>query len=446
MGQHTLPGGARLIQGIKDLGRVLGYHVSTEFPVPGEPGTATQAVDVAWFDDEVQRYPLMIFEVESRATNTIANNPLKVFAQDTRQFEKPLFFFQVIVGGTQSTNRIAQLERQYGTYNYRLYRLAHDEGTALVKDVITQHRRIAREIDYVALYDLLQSAEWSGLVDGLAALDHARDLGLSPDRVLASSLRLARKYDPVARRLPAVIEQERMSGWIGTRTLSNWWGSAWGPMVLSAWMCGRAATQREAAAWDEHLNHWQNEASFMPMFHGDLPLSNENTIFMLSAGGPFAALVVAVARARGATGPQLCKVLIDALKCLRADWHGLQLAAWALHLSARLALDAEYETARTYIDTAGGLSLEDLITPPSVISAENSRRDEWLRAWDGAPCPSQDEFVILARRAHAGPAIDREALMLRVLDEEHYHLTWNTAVLTALWDMSDSAAPVYEGR
>jgi hypothetical protein len=139
-------------------------------------------------------------------------------------------------------------------------------------------------------------------------------------------------------------------------------------------------------------------------------------------------------------------VLIDALKCLRADWHGLQLAAWALHLSARLALDAEYETARTYIDTAGGLSLEDLITPPSVISAENSRRDEWLRAWDGAPCPSQDEFVILARRAHAGPAIDREALMLRVLDEEHYHLTWNTAVLTALWDMSDSAAPVYEGR
>ena len=392
-----------------------------------------QAVDVAWFDDAAQPYPLMIFEVESRASNTIANNPLKVFAQDNRQFEKPLFFFQLLVSGGQSTPRVAQLERQYGTYNYRLYRFAQDEGTTLVKDIVTQHRRISRELDYVRLYEVLRSTEWSGLVNALAIVDHAYGLGLRREQLLPSLIRLARRHDEVAARLPALIEAERVSGWASTSGLASWWGKTWGPMILSAWMCGRADAAADAVAWDEHLLDWQNKASFMPMFNSELALSRDYAEFMLALGGPFAAFVVGLGKARGASGRQMCDVLLKTLKQLREDWRGLQLAAWTLHLSARLGLVEEYEAACGYVDATGGLAAEDMMTPPSCVNIVDSSREEEFQPWDGAKCRSRNEFVASAQQAHARRAPDRAQLMLAVLDEDQYHLGWNRDVLAALW-------------
>src|SRR5215469_1005513 len=98
MPEHTLVRGKQIIEGLSDLGRALDYFVKPEMPVRREQ-TNPPAVDVAWLSEEGQSFPLMIFEIESSATNTIANNPVKVFGQPNQEFEKPLFFFHIIVRG-----------------------------------------------------------------------------------------------------------------------------------------------------------------------------------------------------------------------------------------------------------------------------------------------------------------------------------------------------------
>ncbi|HEY7414595.1 MAG TPA: hypothetical protein VH593_05345, partial [Ktedonobacteraceae bacterium] len=79
MPQHKLEAGKQIIQTVAQLGRALGYAARTEMPVEQRP--RPPAVDVAWFADDEQRYPPMIFEVESAATNAMATNPAKVFGQ-----------------------------------------------------------------------------------------------------------------------------------------------------------------------------------------------------------------------------------------------------------------------------------------------------------------------------------------------------------------------------
>jgi len=60
------------------LGRALDYFVESEKSVVFHQNNPP-AVDIAWLAEEGQKFPLMIFEVESKATNSIANNVVKVF-------------------------------------------------------------------------------------------------------------------------------------------------------------------------------------------------------------------------------------------------------------------------------------------------------------------------------------------------------------------------------
>ena len=96
MTQHSLNDGKQIIEGLTALGRALGYSVETELPIEKDKKNP-QAVDVAWLSEKGQEFPLMIFEVESKITNAAANNPLKVFGKSNQSFEKPLFFFHVMV-------------------------------------------------------------------------------------------------------------------------------------------------------------------------------------------------------------------------------------------------------------------------------------------------------------------------------------------------------------
>ena len=207
MSEHTLPTGKRLIRGLSELGSAMGYNVRREFPVISNPSGSPLAVDVAWFGDESQVYPLMIFEVETRGGNAIASNPLKVFAQDTKQFEKPLFYFQLVVHGASTSRRTELLERQYGNHNYRLYRLVRDEGTQLILDILRQHRRIRDEVDLVAVYEILTGSNWSKFVDPMAFLDEARALRLSERSQIAAFIHLARTHRSIRKRLPRLIRE-----------------------------------------------------------------------------------------------------------------------------------------------------------------------------------------------------------------------------------------------
>ena len=156
MPRHSLHTGIEIIDGLMRLGVALGYVAETERPVErGRP--SPPAVDVAWMRGEGQNYPLMIFEVESRATNSAANNPLKVYGQPTDQFEKPLFFFHIFVTAGPETTRIENLRYHYGSYNYRAYKLDEGGGGNLLKDILSQHRRLFRQLSLSLLLNELNS-------------------------------------------------------------------------------------------------------------------------------------------------------------------------------------------------------------------------------------------------------------------------------------------------
>jgi hypothetical protein len=143
MAKHTLPFGIEIINKLYKLGQLLGYHCEKEYPVDKENESA---VDVAWLFEPEQKYPLFIFEVESKTTNSIPANPLKIFGETNQKFEKPLFLFHLLLTGGQDSRKIQQLERTYGTYNYRIYRFSLEEELNLIKDILSQHRRLTNRL------------------------------------------------------------------------------------------------------------------------------------------------------------------------------------------------------------------------------------------------------------------------------------------------------------
>src|SRR5688500_7812803 len=98
MGEHSTTASLNLIDFLTSLGDGLGYHTDTEFPM-SEKSFGGQAIDIAWFNEKGSKFPLFIFEIESTSNNSIANNPTKIFGKDSKVFEKPLFFFHIIIDG-----------------------------------------------------------------------------------------------------------------------------------------------------------------------------------------------------------------------------------------------------------------------------------------------------------------------------------------------------------
>jgi len=435
MGTHRLPGGKSVIEGLSAISRALGYHVVEEFPIQSSATAPEQPVDVAWFfDDAEQMYPLMVFEIETRAGNTIANNPLKVFAQDNRVFQKPLFFFHIIVEGDSEISRINQLERQYGTYNYRLYRFALSERTTLLRDILGQHRRLSCSIDYNKLHAALSVFEVTK-EDRFEVLVHARDVGLSPDAFLAAAIRLARHDDAFLPHLRPLIEAEERDGWPTIGLLPTWWAT-WGPMIACAWLAGQATAPEDAEAWDDRLMTWQDHNAFMPMFCAAIELSRDYTDFLLRLGGPFVAFIAGLMRGRGKAPIALCEVLVDTLRRIPQSWDSRQLATWTMHLAARLDLPEAYRLGERSIGGSRGISRRDLLTPPSVAAGlDSGATDDWEEL-DGSGIPTISTFRRLARGLHS-EGCDRTAMMLALLNDPSYHLSWNRNVLASLWQ-SDS--------
>ena len=164
MSEHTLPEGISVIQHILLTGEILEYRVQSEFPVSTKSTGTNTAVDVAWFKEDSQRYPLFIFEIESQPTNSLVYNPLKVFSKPTASFEKPLFFFHLILTKGFNSERINDLKQHFGSHNYRIYRMSSpEERENFLFDVLSQHRKLTAELNIPHLCDYLLSSDWLGI-------------------------------------------------------------------------------------------------------------------------------------------------------------------------------------------------------------------------------------------------------------------------------------------
>lgn len=172
MSRHRSPASLTLIDALVELGNALGYYSDSEFAVTDTGG----AVDVAWCQDPTDTSPLFIFEVETAASSSAANNPLKIFGQTNTDLANPLFLFHVFMSRSENSERIRQLETQYGTQNYRTYRLGLDEATGLVTDVLEQHRRVRNSVHILGLIRALGHDGWS-TVNVHEVLEHVEKNG-----------------------------------------------------------------------------------------------------------------------------------------------------------------------------------------------------------------------------------------------------------------------------
>ncbi|MFD2288010.1 hypothetical protein GJU39_23265 [Pedobacter petrophilus] len=162
MAQHKLLEGNEFIEGLRVLGAILGYVTESEFPVIATDPDGI-AIDVAWFLENGQKFPLFIFEVETTASNSMVYNPLKVLSKPNEIFEKPLFYFPIVLNQGQNSSRIDDLKRAYGIYNYSIYRLSLYEELLLITDILAQHRRLLGKLDIVNLVDFIKQSQWMNL-------------------------------------------------------------------------------------------------------------------------------------------------------------------------------------------------------------------------------------------------------------------------------------------
>ncbi|QDV42485.1 hypothetical protein Enr13x_23330 [Stieleria neptunia] len=435
MAEHQLPLGRALIDGLIGLGRSMGYCVKREHPVLASEHGEASKVDVAWFSDDAQRFPLMIFEVESRAGNTIASNPLKVFAQDVDQFEKPLFYFQVIAEGKAETSRIQLLKNQYGTHNYRLYRLGRGEWMRLLIDVVKQHGRIRSSIDYVGVYNELADSRWPDEIDPIVVLDAAYDERLSQDQRFAEYAWLAQHEDNVRKRMPNLISEDQESGWNGARSIPTYLAHYWAPAILSAWMIGRHHGMELSGVWDNHLNVWNNESlGYMRMFEPEF-FTHDYAQFILSIGGPFVACLAGLAQGHGSAINDFVEVLRSVLERFSPGDGGLQIAVWLCHISARMGNVNNFDFAFQFIQSSGGLSLEGIVCPPSSYLLENCSRNEYFPAGDSVSL-TIFEFQDLMNIRHGNSDCDRASVAFQSLCQDNYCLGWSDEVLATLWSRS----------
>ncbi|TOL07965.1 hypothetical protein CGI05_23860, partial [Vibrio parahaemolyticus] len=157
MGTHSTTSSLALIDFIKNLGISLGYYVVDEHPMTTNK-FGSQAIDIAWFNEESSTFPLFIFEVESTTNNAMANNPTKVFGKDSSVFEKPLFFFHIIVDSAKNSEKYDDLMGMFGRYNYAIFKVNNGELIDFIIKIISQHRRVRERFDLESVIKLLLSS------------------------------------------------------------------------------------------------------------------------------------------------------------------------------------------------------------------------------------------------------------------------------------------------
>lgn len=418
MSEHKLQPGRTLIDGLVSLGRGLGYFVRPENPVR-KTGHNPPAVDVAWMSDENQEFPLMIFEVETSAGNTIINNPAKVFAQPTEQFEKPLFFFHAILDSGTETSRIETLRSLFGRNNYRLYRLDHDEKTKLFLDILSQHRRLKREIDLLALRLLLTHEAWTG-VDPQAVMARANKLQFRAGYLHAyATLALAEPpfidtfVQGLALREDQPLRAEQRYGYktyLGQHV----------PRLIHIAILSRAFPERRPGCF-QALRKWQEDVFPMPQIAPNFGLERDYDDFLFCIASGLAAAVAGIFGTHLEARAYLAGLIQALLKEMARTQHRFSFysATWLLHMSAALPDPVPFNFARDFINTRGGMANQCLLSPPFQVPCNEDYPPEaypWSHQIHESPAPVPDlpEFRRQVQAMHPPVIATEDAILLGI--------------------------------
>ena len=372
-----------MISAILGLGKSLGYVVKEEFPLEKRPGNPP-AVDAAWLSDEDHDFPLMIFEIESKITGSIANNPVKVFGQPNEHFEKPLFFFHIFLHASKESSKIGNLQSLFGLYNYRTYSIAEkNEVTRLLIDILSQHRRLYRKLDLEGLIKTFDHRAWeSACVEEMLKAIEAQRFAASYLRTYAMFsldnpdfikhyLRFLELY--VHSHPKKAIPQE----------YGTYWGDMWADPIHYGILI--SAFPDNAAQYLELLRNWQEKSSYLTMIGPHFGLSRDYDEFILCLAPPFwaflASLMVKYPDAVEYIASQ-CGIILGKLEQFPPRISFFT-ALWLLHIASAASSDKHYELARSFINDRGGISETFLYNLPDTIplgGEDNAESDRMRRS------------------------------------------------------------------
>lgn len=376
MAEHKLPAGKRWIANLLALGSAMGYRTEPEYDVLAREDRESP-VDVAWFRSEEDRFPLFIFEVETRASGQMSHNAGKVFTQDTELFQKPLFHFHLIVEGSKENTRADVAEAAYGKFNYRIYGVAEGEGTKALCDILSQHRRVSDRLDVAALADALDSDRWPE-IDLDRVWPHAEDCHFRGEWLRSyGALALSDPGAFLGRLLRFLETRYEEGGSAPTLGYGTFIGEHCSPALHAALLAENNPEQ--GVKWLGELRSWQERDGVMKMAAPYPGLSEEGDNFVFALMPALWALVAAMfSEVEGAR-----RWILDQMELVVSTDSGLSLvtvgatAIWMLHVAASGDGDElHFELARDRLNDAGGISPRLLGDPPA-LGGYIADYDEW---------------------------------------------------------------------
>jgi hypothetical protein len=292
-----------------------------------------------------------------------------VFGQPSTRFEKPLFFFHIVLRSRDSA-RLDTLERLFGSYNYRSFNLSETSVVAMLEAVLAQHRRVRRTIALLPLRNCLDLEGWQGVTAReLVAILGALEFDVDYVPVLgAIALRGEQDLDAL---VDWLVDQHGLaeSGELAESAYQTYIGWNAAHALHLGIVAARRPTLSEEMA--DCFRSWQgSDREGLSRLGPHFGLSRDYDEFLIG-GAPVLCAAV------GALLPALALELLELMASLRAglsDWAGMPNAIWALHLAAATD-DAAFETARAHINEMGGVKESMVLTPEAFY--DTSGDETW---------------------------------------------------------------------
>jgi hypothetical protein len=378
MPEHKLKKGIDFIDGIKELGALLDYHVQLETPVSTEKENSP-AVDIAWYKEENQKFPLFIFEVESTASNGMTYNPMKVFSKRNEQFEKPLFFFQIVLKGGQESSRIEDLKNQYGTYNYRIYRTSKTEEEKLVLDILEQHRRLTQDLNIIDLLNYLNSANWlnidiNQIADHIIKLEFEKNSG----ELLNSFITLCCTHNvfiPLTVDLLKNIHTDFFSN-INKVNYKTYMGNTWCFPIHLGIIYSSTDDLYTKEKICKQLRYWQEKNSYMSMIGPHFGLDRDYDEFLIWYSGGLFGLLSFLFSDSDAMRDYFAKELFKIIDKSSQDYKIINLM-WVLNIIPISDSGKKlFEKVQKEITEIKAFSFDSFISPPF-----SNADDDWIEGF-----------------------------------------------------------------
>lgn len=347
--------------------------------IPCKKKKGAQTIDICWFLDDFSDYPIMIFEIESKAQNYIYNNVCKVFAKSNQEFLKPLFFFHIIVSGSDESEKKDDLEKLFGSYNYRVYEL-NKVGTKsdLIIDILSQHRRIKNKYN---LYWLLNSVKDDIQFCGQLSIDKTIDwvektIGFEEKNyILPHYIRLSEEYDYFRKHVYRILKNREELKILETEKdeFNNYFADEWKIVIYYAILCFQEGDEERQIYYFNKVKSLIEDSGYR--FYFTLGNSQDCNDFLLEFSGTILALLFCLTRKTVGAEGYFCKKLeLIIEECKKFVNYGLITfnCIWLLYLSSSSnGFEYIFDNVREYMNKNGGVYRELLFNTPSTLSEED---------------------------------------------------------------------------